>query len=192
MFTGIVEELGQVAGIVHTKNLAVLMVKTRKILKGTKIGDSVAINGVCLTVTEKKRDCLSFDIMLETLRCTTLGGLAIKDYVNLERALKAGDRLSGHFVTGHVDCISKIYGRVQTKNYTELKFTIPRNLRKYIVPKGSICIDGVSLTVGAVTPDGFSVYLIPFTSNITTLGEKQTGDQVNVEVDILAKYILKK
>ena len=191
MFTGIVEEIGIVDQIKQKENLSILKVCAKKVAKGIKVGDSVAINGVCLTVTRIDKDFLSFDVMQETLLKTTLGEFQADHRVNLERALKVGDRLSGHFVTGHVDVLGQIQALVKTTNYLELKIAIAKNLVKYLVPKGSVCVDGVSLTVGEVKKDSFSVYLIPFTKDVTTLGLKKKGDQVNIETDILAKYILK-
>lgn len=190
MFNGIVEEIGVVDALEHRKNLSVIKVRARKVLKGTKPGDSIAVDGVCLTVTDKKKDILAFDMMRETVSKTSLGRLRRGDKVNLERALKAGGRVSGHFVTGHVDDVGRIEGKTTAANYTELSIRLPRGLGKYIVPKGSVCLDGVSLTVGKVGKGRFSVYLIPFTKQVTTLGAKKKGDQVNIETDILAKYVL--
>ena len=190
MFNGIVEEIGIVAALEHQKNLSVLKVRARKVLKGTRLGDSIAVDGVCLTVTDKKKDILAFDMMRETVDKTSLGRLRHGDKVNLERALKAGGRISGHFVTGHVDDVGRIEGKIAETNYTELSIRLPKGLDKYIVPKGSVCLDGVSLTVGKVQRNSFTVYLIPFTKQITTLGAKKKGDWVNIETDILAKYVL--
>jgi len=172
--------------------LAVLEVSAGTIAKGVKQGDSIAVDGVCLTVTGKRAKTLTFDMMLETLRTTTLGRLIKGDRVNLERALKASDRLDGHFVSGHIDAVGRIKDRVRKTNYLELTIGIPHRLIKYIVPKGSVCVDGVSLTVGKVGKDYFSVYLIPYTKQVTMLGAKSKGDRVNIETDILAKYLLKK
>ena len=192
MFTGIIEEMGIVEGIVSKKNLSVLMVRAKKVLKGVKRGTSIAVNGVCLTVTNIKRDVLMFDIMRETLLKTNLGTLRPRSCVNLERALKANGRIDGHFVSGHVDDMGKVTARITGENYTELRISFRKDLMKYIVPKGSVCLDGVSLTVGEVKKAYFSVYLIPFTLEVTTLGEVKKGDKINIETDILAKYILNK
>ena len=189
MFTGIVEELGIVKQVRFLSNLSVLRISAKKISKQTKLGESIAINGVCLTVTEIKGNVLTFDVVRETILRTTLNSLKVNDKVNLEQALKVGNRVSGHFVTGHVDCIGIIKNTIRTKNYLELQIKIDKPLRKYIVTKGSICIDGVSLTIGKVFKDYFSIYLIPFTKKVTILGAKQEQGRVNVEVDILAKYI---
>ena len=191
MFTGIVEDIGVVKKISHQKNLSVLEIEARKALSGTKAGDSIAVNGVCLTVIKKKLNGFIFDIMKESLAKTSVGALQAKDLVNLERAVKASGRFSGHFVTGHVDGVGKIKSIKSSKNYREIVVGLSQDLMKYIVPKGSVCIDGVSLTVGKIARGFFSVYLIPFTLKVTTLGRKQAGDVVNIETDILAKYILK-
>ena len=190
MFNGIVEEIGVVDALERRKNLSVLKVRARKVLKGTKLGDSIAVDGVCLTVTDKKKNVLVFDMMRETVNKTSLGQLRRGDKVNLERALKAGGRVSGHFVTGHVDGVGRIEDKITGPNYAELSIRLPKGLGKYIVPKGSVSIDGVSLTVGKVGKDRFSVYLIPFTKQVTTLGAKKKGGWVNIETDILAKYLL--
>ena len=189
MFNGIVEEAGIVEALERRKNLSVLKVRARKVLQGTKPGDSIAVDGVCLTVTDKKKDVLTFDMMRETVNKTSLGRLRRGDKVNLERALKAGGRVSGHFVTGHVDDVGRIEGKITAANYMELSIRLPKGLGKYIVPKGSVALDGVSLTVGKVGKVFFSVYLIPFTKQVTTLGAKKKGDRVNIETDILAKYL---
>lgn len=190
MFTGIIEELGIVKAVEFKKNLALLVVEVSKILKGTKLGDSISINGVCLTVTKIKGKQLSFDIMKETLLKTNLGRLKSKDKVNLERALKFGDRLGGHFVTGHIDGMAVIRKKNSKPNFIEVEFSLDKNLKKFLVPKGSICIDGVSLTVGKVKEKSFTVYLIPHTLELTTLGFKRSQDTVNIEADILTKYAL--
>lgn len=190
MFTGIIEEMGVVEGITSKKNLSVLKVRAKKVLGGTSQGTSIAVNGVCLTVTKRKKDVLEFDIMRETLLKTNLGALNPKAHVNLERALKANGRIDGHFVSGHVDDMGKIKAVVTGENYTELQISMKKSLMKYIVPKGSVCLDGVSLTIGDVRGSDFSVYLIPFTLEVTTLGAMSKNDKVNIETDILAKYIL--
>ena len=190
MFSGIVEELGTVEMVRKDANLATLSVRAKAVLEGIKIGDSVSIDGVCLTVTQKRKGRLNFDVMKETLDKTTLGQLKAKDRVNLERALKASDRISGHFVTGHIDGIGEIAKIIKGKNYVEMRIGLARPLLRYIVPKGSICVDGVSLTVGIVGKNYFSFYLIPYTKELTNLGHKTEGQRVNVETDILAKYVL--
>ena len=189
MFSGIIEEIGIVGTMNSHKNLSVLGVRARKLLKGLKWGGSIAVNGACLTVTEIKKDTLCFDIMRETLATTTLGELKKGDRVNLERALKMNSRVDGHFVTGHVDGVGIVKERITQRNYIELRMNPMKDLTVFIVPKGSICLDGVSLTIGDVTKTYFSVYLIPFTKKFTILGNKERGSRVNIETDILAKYI---
>ena len=190
MFSGIVEEKGEVVEVIQKQNLSVLKIKADKVLKGTGVGNSVAVDGVCLTVTEINKKVLTFDVMLETLRKTTLGHRSIGDRVNLERSLKANSRLDGHFVTGHVDDVAVIKKIITGENYTEFQIGLKRSIAKFVAQKGSIAVDGVSLTIGEVKRDKFSVYLIPFTLQVTTLGEKKQGDKLNIEVDILARYIL--
>jgi len=192
MFSGIIEEIGVIEHINSKKNLSVFKVRAQKIFKGVKPGASIAVNGTCLTVTGAKSNILTFDIMRESLLATTLGSLKIKTKVNLERALKAGGRIDGHFVTGHVDTVGVITNKVTQTNYAELRIGLTKDVKRTIVPKGSICLDGVSLTVGEVKKSYFSVYLIPFTEQSTTLGSKKKGDKVNIETDVLAKYVLNK
>ena len=190
MFTGIIEDIGTIEGADKRENLCTLSLRAPKIAKGIKLGESVAVDGVCLTVTRVQKSVLCFDMMKETLNKTTLGALRQGSKVNLERALKAGGRFGGHIVTGHVDSLSKIRGIVRDKNYVEFRLSIPNGLQKLIVTKGSICLNGISLTVGKVLKDRFSVYMIPFTMRETTMSEKKAGDLLNIEADILARYIL--
>ncbi|MDP8212693.1 MAG: riboflavin synthase [Candidatus Zapsychrus exili] len=189
MFSGIVEETGVVQSVIHKKNLCVLNIKAKKVFRGTKQGDSISVNGVCLTVVKVKTGVLTFDIMLETMQKTTLGVATKGVKVNLERALRMNDRISGHFVSGHVDNVRKITQIITGENYTEIRISINKELSKYIVQKGSVSLDGVSLTVGDVRKNDFSVYLIPFTLEVTNLGIKKKGDTINIETDILAKYL---
>ncbi len=190
MFTGIVEEIGQVLGFHQQRNLATVVIKTKKVHQGTQKGESIAVDGVCLTVTQVKKDRLAFDLMKETLKTTTLKDLAPGSPVNLERALKMDGRINGHFVTGHADGIGVILKKVIQRNYLELWVSSDKKWFSGLVPKGSICLDGVSLTVGQVAKNQFSVYLIPLTRDLTTLGSKRAGDRINIEFDILAKYVL--
>lgn len=189
MFSGIVEETGLVEALVEKTNLCHLKVRAKKVHVGAKAGDSIAVNGVCLTITKREKNVLTFDLMLETLRKTTLGDVSKGSRVNLERALKMSDRISGHFVSGHVDDIGIIRKVVTGTNYTEIQINFKAGVAKYIAYKGSICLDGISLTIGEVRKNYLSVYLIPFTLEVTNLGLKKKGDKINIETDILAKYI---
>jgi len=190
MFTGIVEGMGIVRKIDCKKNLMTMSISAPKILKGAKPGDSVCFQGVCLTVTMIQKSLLSFDIMKETIDKTSLKYLKPFDKVNLERSLTPRSRFDGHFVTGHIDDVGKVSKKIQHPNYLELQISIPRRLRKYVIPKGSVGVDGVSLTVGPVRGNCFSIFLIPYTIENTTLGILKAGDPVNIETDILAKYCL--
>jgi len=190
MFTGIIEETGTVTQVDAKKNLAVLKIRAKSVLKGMKKGDSLLVEGVCLTATNILKGIVTFDVMRETMLKTTLGKLKAKSKVNLELALKASGRFNGHFVTGHIDDVGIVRKRITQKNNIELQISVPQKFLKYIVPKGSICLDGISLTVGQVQKNYFSVYIIPFTDKNTTLGFKKKGDCVNIETDLLAKYIL--
>ena len=187
MFTGIIEELGQIESISRRGKVVLLTVKANKILADTKIGDSISVNGVCLTVIKKDTDALSFEVMSETLKITNLGALRISDKVNLERSLKIGDRLSGHFVTGHIDCIGIIRNKNYINNNLCFEIAIPTEFIRYCIPKGSIAVDGISLTLVNVRSNTFSVYIIPHTLKNTTLGFKGPSDKVNIELDILTK-----
>ncbi len=187
MFSGIIEELGRIKKISKQGSITLFEIQANKALEETKIGDSIAVNGVCLTVVKKDVDTLGFEVMSETLKITNLGSLKISDKVNLERSLKIGDRLSGHFVNGHIDCI----GIIRRKNYSggNLCFEIaaPAKFMRYVLPKGSVAVDGISLTIVTKKSDTFSVYVLPHTLNNTTLKFKGPSDKVNIEFDILAK-----
>ena len=191
MFSGIVEEYGVVEAVTKKENLYVLSVRARKVLGGTKIGDSICVDGVCLTVTAKSAAQVSFDVMKETIQATTLKHARPGKRVNLERSLRMNGRIGGHFVSGHVDGVGRIHRIVTLPNYVEFQITLAQPLMRYIAPKGSVTIDGVSLTIGEVGKDRFSIYLIPHTLTVTTFGQCRPGDEVNVETDILAKYVLK-
>jgi riboflavin synthase len=191
MFTGIIESTANVVSLVKRKNLFTLAVKAPALFDDVKIGDSIANDGVCLTVTGIKDGCFYFDLMKETLEATTLHQLKAGFVVNLERAMRADARLGGHFVTGHVDAVGRITDIRTLENYVEYRVAVPRKLIRYVVPKGSIAIDGISLTAGKVKKDWVAVYFIPHTLAVTTIGQKKVGDAVNIETDLLAKYILK-
>lgn len=189
MFTGIVEELGVVGSIDHAAESAVLRIEGPRVASDAVHGASIAVNGVCLTVTSHDATGFSVDVMAETLRRSSLGALRPGDPVNLERAMAAASRFGGHIVQGHVDGTATIIERVPGDRWEVVTFTLPSALARYVVEKGSITVDGVSLTVSAVGPETFSVSLIPTTLEQTTLGRKQVGDPVNLEVDVLAKYV---
>lgn len=190
MFTGIIEALGVVKSIGKAKNLIVLTIDVGKLASSIKLGDSVAINGVCLTATSIKSSLINFDLMKETISITSLKQIKVGGRVNLELAMKANGRFGGHFVTGHVDALVPIKAIQRSKNYVAITLKVPVALRPYLVIKGSVAIDGISLTVGKLGKDDFTVHLIPFTLKETNLGTRKVGDVVNVETDILAKYIL--
>ncbi|MDP8266013.1 MAG: riboflavin synthase [Candidatus Aceula meridiana] len=190
MFSGIVEEKGIIKKIVNKKNLIVISIEAKKVLKGIGIGDSISVDGVCLTMVKKKGRVVTFDVMKETMDKTTLGMRKVSDAVNLEGALRVNDRLGGHFVSGHIDCVGILQKRVSLENYEKYVVAIPKEFTRYLAPKCSVCIDGISLTLGEVQGNVFSVYIIPHTLKVTTLGVKKKGDKINIETDILAKYIL--
>lgn len=189
MFTGIVEEMGLVEGLKRISDVYRLTVRSNAVSEDGKIGDSICVNGVCLTVVERKGNSISFDIIQETIRRTNLGILKRNNLVNLERSLRLQDRISGHFVTGHIDGVGRIEKRFSASKDTCLEVCVEPDAAFYIAHKGSIALDGVSLTVGEVMGTKFRVYLIPHTLKVTNLGQKRIGDAVNIEVDILAKYI---
>jgi riboflavin synthase len=189
MFTGIVEELGEIVAIEHGADSAVLRVRGPLVTRDATPGASIAVNGVCLTVVEHDGETFSVDVMAETLRRSSLGSLQAGAKANLERAMAASDRFGGHIVQGHVDGTAKILDRVPGDRWEIVQFTLPADLSRYVVEKGSITVDGVSLTVSAITDDTFSVSLIPTTLELTTLGHKAIGDLVNLEVDVIAKYV---
>ncbi len=189
MFTGIVEELGKVKFVRKQGACLRLGLEVNKTLQGTKIGDSISVNGVCLTVVEVKADSLSFDIMPETLNSSTLKYLKIGQKLNCERALKFGDRIGGHFVTGHIDCIGVIRSKKTVRGNIEFTIGLPVAFLKYAVPKGSVALDGISLTLAKVKNGSFVVCIIPHTAKETTLGFSSSGDKVNVELDMLAKVV---
>jgi riboflavin synthase len=189
MFTGIVEELGQVVDLRQHGDSAVLTVRGPKVSEDAVHGASIAVNGVCLTVTERDQDVVAFDVMAETLRRSSLGALAVGHRVNLERAMAATDRLGGHIVQGHVDGTAPLLSRTPGERWEVVRIGLPAGLARYLVEKGSVTVDGVSLTVSAIGADFFEVSLIPTTLALTTLGAKQPGDPVNLEVDVIAKYV---
>ena len=191
MFTGIVEELGEVVARTDLGDAARLTVRGPLVTSDVAPGDSIAVNGVCLTVVESEAGAFSADVMKETLVRSSLGTLAAGSPVNLERAVRVQDRLGGHLVQGHVDGTGEILGVQPAEHWTVVTVSLPPELARYVVEKGSITVDGVSLTVSAVGHTDFAVSLIPTTLERTTLGRKLAGDTVNLEVDITAKYVEK-
>jgi riboflavin synthase len=189
MFTGLIETVGTVASAYKTASGMKLSVKPMAGLE-FQAGDSVSVNGVCLTTTSEGRD-LSFDISPETIGSTNLGELHVNDKVNLERALRLSDRLGGHMVTGHVEAVGSVRERKQSGEYTFFTFEAPGEVLRYIVQKGSVAIDGISLTVTGLADRSFSVAIIPHTLTATNIGGKRIGDRVNIEVDIIGKYVEK-
>jgi riboflavin synthase len=192
VFTGIIEEIGAVAGIDHRGDSALLTVEARRVADELSHGASIAVSGVCLTVVgwrSGETTAIDFDVMGETLKRTALGALGEGDRVNLERAVRADARLDGHVVQGHVDGTGSVISRSPGDRWDTVRFGLPGELAGFVAEKGSIAVDGVSLTVSAVGPDWFEVGLIPETLRATTLGAKSAGDPVNLEVDVLAKYV---
>ena len=189
MFTGIVEELGEVVELARGEASEQLTIAGPLVTADAGVGDSIAVNGVCLTVTTVEDGSFTADVMLETLRRSSLGGLDIGSRVNLERPLALSSRLGGHLVQGHVDATTSLLTRTPGDRWEVVRFVLPASLARYVVEKGSITVDGVSLTVSALGEDWFEVSLIPTTLELTTLGTKEPGDLVNLEVDIVAKYV---
>ncbi|MFT5873601.1 MAG: riboflavin synthase [Clostridium sp.] len=191
MFTGLIEEVGEIKSIQKGGKSARITIKATKILDGTKIGDSISTNGVCLTVTEFNKDSFSVDVMAETMRCSNLGKLKQGSFVNLERALMLSDRLGGHMVSGHIDGMGTIVDLYKEENAVWVSVETTVDTLKYIVHKGSITIDGISLTVAYVDENIFKVSIIPHTKGETTLLTKKIGEEVNLESDMMAKYVEK-
>ena len=190
MFAGIIEEAAEIVSFERNSTSCRLVVQSGLDHSHTSVGDSVAISGVCLTVVARDGGKLSFDLAEETLRRTTLGTLGKGSRVNLERSLRVGDRIAGHFVFGHVDATMTLAQRVDELGSTKLTFEFDPAFRAYFATKGSVSINGVSLTVGPVEADRFSVYIIPHTAQVTTLGAMKVGDKANLEVDMLARYVV--
>ena len=189
MFTGIVEELGVVEGIEEQSDAIRLSVRGPHVTTDASLGDSIAVNGCCLTVAERDGETFTADVMRETLTKTSLGSLEIGSRVNLERAVTPQTRLGGHIVQGHVDGTGRLVRREASEHWELVEVELPSDLARYLVPKGSITVDGISLTVVEVFGGSFTVSLIPETLARTTLGLKEIGDPVNLEVDVIAKYV---
>jgi riboflavin synthase len=189
MFTGIIEGLGTLAAIRSSAKGARISVETDFPLSGTRIGDSIAVNGACLTAVTVAGRRFEVDLSPESLATTTFADARNGDRVNLERALRLGDRLDGHLVTGHVDGIGSIASRTQVGSAIEIAVTIPENLSRYLIHKGSVAVDGISLTINACERRQFKVSIIPHTAKMTTVGFKPVGSRVNIETDLIGKYV---
>ncbi|MFD8913886.1 riboflavin synthase [Streptomyces sp. NPDC059575] len=189
MFTGIVEELGEVTAVENLDDASRFRLRGPVVTEGARHGDSIAVNGVCLTVVDHEGDEFTADVMAETLKRSSLGVLAVGSRVNLERPTAVGARLGGHIVQGHVDGTGEVLARTPSEHWEIVKISLPADLSRYVVEKGSITVDGISLTVVEAGADYFTVSLIPTTLDLTTLGHKQPGDPVNLEVDVIAKYV---
>lgn len=189
MFTGIVEELGEITAVENLGDASRFRLRGPVVTEGAQHGDSIAVNGVCLTVVEHEGDEFTADVMQETLKRSSLGALGVGSRVNLERPTAVGSRLGGHIVQGHVDGTGQVLSRTPSEHWEIVKVSLPADLARYVVEKGSITVDGISLTVVEAGADHFTVSLIPTTLDLTTLGLKQPGDPVNLEVDVVAKYV---
>ena len=189
MFTGLIQDVGTVRKIDRRGSSAVLSIASTLVADDLQLGESIAVNGVCLTVTGWQQESFTADVSPESLSCTMLGALQPGAHVNLERALRLCDRLGGHMVSGHVDCIATISRRYQDNNAVRFEFTVPPSSLRYLVEKGSVAIDGISLTVNQVSSAGFCVAIIPHSLETTTLKDKKVGDRVNIETDILGRYV---
>ena len=189
MFTGLIEEVGTVVAVRARDHGTELQIAAPGTAKHVNAGESVAVNGCCLTLTSCRTDCLSFDLLEETLARTNLHDLRQDSPVNLERALRADGRVGGHFVQGHVDCVAFIVSFDTKGADFRLEVELPENSRRYVASKGSITVNGISLTVAEVLPKSFAVWIVPYTKSHTNLDDATTGDLVNLEFDILAKYV---
>ena len=191
MFTGLVEEVGEVVALTKLDDAVRIAVRAPLVTADARHGDSVAVDGVCLTVVDNADGVFSADVMQETLDRSRLGSYVAGSRVNLERALAAGARMGGHIVQGHVDGVAQVVSRTPSENWEVVRITLPAGLARYVVEKGSITVNGTSLTVSAIGEDYFEVSLIPTTLSDTTAGSLATGEDVNIEVDIVAKYVEK-
>lgn len=191
MFTGLILELGEAVSLKRGAEGAILTVKAPESSRDAAMGDSIAVNGICLTVVAMDRGLLSFDVSSETLRSTNLGGLRPGERVNLEPSLTPSSRMGGHFVTGHVEGVGRIRSRAKVGNAVRFEIEASEQVLRYLVEKGSVAVDGISLTVVDVMRDAFSLVIIPHTGKMTTIGFKGPGDTVNLEPDILGKYVAK-
>lgn len=191
MFTGIIEQVGTIVALIRGSQSAKLAISAGKYFDDVKVGDSLAVNGVCLTITNVRRGLVEFDLSAESLKRSTFRDAKIGDKVNLEKALPVNGRLGGHLVTGHIDGVGEIRNKINSADGFELAISVPSEILRYLVAKGSITIDGISLTVGDFVDGLLYLYVIPHTAKATTLHDLKIGDKVNIEVDILSKYIEK-
>ena len=189
MFTGIIEELGTVTGITKQPDALRLTIKGKMVLEDLKRGDSISCSGTCLTAIEIDENGFTADVMIETIKLTSLMEVVVGDPINLERAMNAQTRYGGHVVQGHIDGVGEFVSRETSENWDWVRIRIPRELLRYVVMKGSITFDGISLTVNEISDDVIGLSLIPETLQVTTLGSKKPGSMVNVEVDVMAKHI---
>ncbi len=189
MFTGLILEMGEILSVKRRSGGAILSLKSKEVAASAKQGDSISVNGVCLTVINTNNNILSFDLSEETLRSTNLGSLKTGDAVNLEPSLSFDSKIGGHFVTGHVDAAGKIRSNANIGDMMKVEIEAPVNVINFLVEKGSVAVDGISLTVVDILKNSFTVMIIPHTAKLTTIGFKGPGDTVNIEADILGKYV---
>ena len=189
MFTGIIEAIGTVRQLTRHPTGARVEIAAATIAQATRPGDSLAVEGACLTVTASRGEALACDLSVETLARTTLGALRVGSRVNLERPLRLGDRVGGHLVSGHVDAVGQLVGRIPQGDGAVYRIRFPASLAPLLVPKGSVAVDGISLTLAALTPERFDVAVIPYTLRGTTLSEKRVGAPLNLEADLVGKYV---
>lgn len=191
MFTGLISEMGALISISRRDGGAALALRANAIASASKLGDSISVNGVCLTVVSKDNNLLTFDISEETLQSTNLGSLKLGDNINLEPSLRPDSNIGGHFVTGHVDAAGKIRSKIKAGDMLKIEIEAPPKVMNLLVEKGAVAADGISLTVVDLSRDSFTVVIIPHTAKLTTMGFKTAGDTVNIEADILGKYVAK-
>ena len=189
MFTGIIAEMGDIAALERKGGITQLLLNSKEVIKDVEIGDSISVNGTCLTVVQIKGAVMRFDLSDETLKSTNLGLLMSGDRVNLEASLRPNSRLGGHFVSGHVDDVGRIKSKTQIGDTFKVEIEVPEKILPYLVEKGSVAVDGISLTVVDILRRSFTVTIIPHTALLTTIGFKCPGDTVNIEVDIIGKYV---
>lgn len=189
MFTGLIQAVGKVRSLNRQGNSATLRIASELAKEELQLGESIAVNGVCLTVTSWDEQSFSVDVSPETLDCSNLGGLRSNMQVNLERALRLSDRLGGHLVSGHIDSVATVRRRFQDQNAIRFEFAVQPEALRYLVEKGSVAVDGISLTVNAVTENGFSVAIIPHSLEMTTLHNCTEGSKVNIETDLIGRYV---